>query len=152
MLPRRYFRDFDWMFERLFPERIKSVFDDAAVWAPTLEVFERKGDFIVRADLPGMKKGDITIEFTDRELTLKGERSREKEDKGENFYRSEREYGSFFRTVPLPEGVKVNDAKAVVKDGVLEIRMPLARALSSTKRLEIEEAPAIADKPAKSAA
>ena len=152
MLPRRYFREFDWMFDRLFPERMKSVFDDQSVWAPTLEVFERKGEFVVRADLPGLKKEDITIEVTDRELILKGERTREKEEKNENFYRAEREYGTFLRTIPLPEGVKAEDAKAVAKDGVLEIRMPLAKALPGAKRLEIQEAAAPAPEKAKTAA
>jgi HSP20 family protein len=151
MLQRRNLRDFDWFFDRLFPERMKPMFDSGTFWVPDVEVLERGNDLIVRADVPGMKKDEIVIEFTDRALTLKGERKREKEEKGEDFYRSEREYGSFYRTIPLPEGVKFDDAKAIVKDGVLEIKMPLAKAVSATRRLEIKEAPA-AETPAKHAA
>ena len=150
MLQRRYLRDIDWLFDRLFSDRPKPMLEMNGFWVPDVEVLERGNDFVVRADVPGMKKDEIAIEFTDRELTLKGERKREKEEKGDNFYRSEREYGSFYRTIPLPEGVKLDDAKAVVKDGVLEVQIPLARAVSTTKRLEIQEAPA--EKPAKHAA
>ena len=94
------------------------------MWAPQLEVFERNEKFIVRVDLPGLKKEDVKIEVTHDELTIEGERKLEKEEKEEGVYRTERTYGRFFRRIELPEYVKAENAVAVFKNGVLEIEMP----------------------------
>ena len=74
-----------------------------------------------------MKKEDVSVEVADGCLALSGERKPEKEEKKDNFYRSEREYGSFYRAVPLPEGVKLEDVKATFADGVLEVSVPRPR-------------------------
>ena len=94
------------------------------MWAPQLEVFERNEKFIIRVDLPGLKKEDVKIEVTHDELTIEGERKLEKEEKEEGVYRTERTYGRFFRRIELPEYVKAENAVAVFKNGVLEIEMP----------------------------
>ena len=94
------------------------------MWAPQLEVFERNEKFIVRVDLPGLKKEDVKIEVTHDELTIEGERKLEKEEKEEGLYRTERTYGRFFRRIEIPEYVKAENAIAVFKNGVLEIEMP----------------------------
>ena len=94
------------------------------VWFPELEVFERADKFVVRVDLPGLKKEDVKIAVTHDELTIEGERKLEKEEKKEGVYRSERTYGTFFRRILLPEHVKAENAVAAFKDGVLEIEMP----------------------------
>jgi len=94
------------------------------MWAPQIEVFERDEKFIVRVDLPGLKKEDVKIEVTHDELTIEGERKLEKEEKEEGVYRTERTYGRFFRRIELPEYVKAENAVAVFKSGVLEIEMP----------------------------
>lgn len=142
---RRFFRDFEAMFNRLgltepkFFENEK-FFDKAPMaWTPEIEVLEKENEFLVRADLPGLRKDEITVELTDEALILKGERKREKEEKGEGFFRTERTYGSFYRTIPLPEGVKSAEAKATVIDGVLEVKMPMAKVESARRRLEIAE-------------
>lgn len=111
-------------------------------WTPDVEMFTKNNELIVRADIPGLKKEDITIEVTEDALVLKGERKFEKEEKKEGFYRAERTYGSFYRSLPLPEGVKIDLAKAVVHDGVLEITVPMTKVEAKTKKLEITEAPA----------
>jgi HSP20 family protein len=120
---------------------MEGIFTEPAisVWTPDVEMLTKNNELIVRADVPGLKKEDITIEVTEDALILKGERKHEKEEKREGFYRTERVYGSFYRTLPLPEGVKTENAKAVVHDGVLEITLPIATVEAKTKKLEITE-------------
>jgi HSP20 family protein len=94
-------------------------------WAPEIEVFERDDKFVVRVDLPGLKKEDVKIEVAHDELTIEGERKVETEEKNEQgFYRTERTYGKFYRRIAIPEHVKAENAVAAFKNGVLEIEMP----------------------------
>ena len=109
-------------------------------WAPRIDVFEKNQRLVTRIDLPGMKKEDVKVEVTDGQLAISGERKHEKEEKGEQFYRCEREYGSFYRAVPLPEGAKVEDVKAMFADGVLEVSLPLpAKPEAKSRTVEIQE-------------
>jgi HSP20 family protein len=111
-----------------------------SAWSPKIDVFERDSRLVTRVDLPGMKKEDVSVEVADGYLALSGERKRETEERKESFYRSEREYGSFYRAVPLPEGVKLEDVKATFADGVLEVSVPLpARSTASVRKIQIEE-------------
>ena len=71
---------------------------------------------MTKIDLPGMKKEDVKVEITDGQIAFSGERKREAEEKGEEFFRCERGYGSFYRSVPLPEGAKIDDVKATFTD------------------------------------
>ena len=109
-----------------------------AIWSPQIEVFEQKGQFIVRADLPGLNKEDVKIDITDDALTIQGERRQEHEESREGYYRSERGYGSFYRSIPLPEGVKADEAKANFRDGVLEITMPAPQREQRRRQIEIK--------------
>lgn len=108
-------------------------------WAPDIEVFQKDNELTIRADLPGLTKEDVTVEVTDTEVCIQGERRHEREEEREGYYRSERAYGSFCRVIPLPEGALTDQAKATFKDGVLEITMPAPPA-SRGRRLEIAEA------------
>jgi HSP20 family protein len=109
-------------------------------WSPKIDVFERDNRLVTRVDLPGMKKEDVSVEVADGHLTLSGERKRETEEKKDNFYRSEREYGSFYRAVPLPESVKLEDVKATFSNGVLEVSVPLpVRPPTNVRKVQIEE-------------
>lgn len=90
-----------------------------------MEVFERDHRFTVRVELPGIKKEEIGVTFTDSVLAIEGERKLENEEKKNEWYRNERTYGKFVRTIPLPEGVKATDIKATFEGGVLEIVVPL---------------------------
>jgi HSP20 family protein len=113
---------------------------EETTWAPRIDVFEKNQRLVTRIDLPGMKKEDVKVEVTDGQLAISGERKHEKEEKGEKFYRSEREYGSFYRAVPLPEGAKVEDVKAMFTDGVLEVSVPLpAKPEAKARTIEIQE-------------
>jgi HSP20 family protein len=112
----------------------------AIAWSPRIDVVERDNRLVTKVDLPGMKKEDVSVEVTDGHLVLSGERKRETEEKKDNFYRTEREYGSFYRAVPLPDGVKIEDVKATFSDGVLEVSVPLpVRAKANIRKVEIEE-------------
>jgi HSP20 family protein len=138
----RLSRELDDMFktfgiDRSFAQPVDSV------WTPEIEMFTKNNQLVVRADVPGLKKEDLTIELTEDALILKGERKHEKEENREGFYRAERVYGSFYRTLPLPDGVKIENATAVVHDGVLEINIPVAKVEAKTKKLEITEAPPV---------
>jgi len=131
-------REFDDIFNRLGVE--KPFFENTPVmWTPELELVTKDNMLLVKVDVPGMKKEDITLEVTDEHLILRGERKYEKEEKKEGFFRTERTYGSFFREVPLPEGVKPELAKATMHNGVLEITMPVTKVEPKTRKLEITE-------------
>lgn len=107
-------------------------------WAPQIETLQRGDQFVVRADLPGLKKEDVNIEVTDDAITIQGERREEREEDREGYYRSERTYGSFYRVVPLPEGAITESAKAGFKDGVLEVTVQAPpREVSRRRRVEI---------------
>jgi HSP20 family protein len=121
---------------------------DAVAWSPKVDLFEKDGRLFTRIDLPGVKREDIKVEVTDGHLALSGERTNEKEEKKDNVYRTEREYGSFHRVVPLPEGVTLEDVKATFADGVLEVSVPVpARPEAKVRKVEIQE-PATARKTA----
>jgi HSP20 family protein len=109
------------------------------MWAPEVEVSQKNNQLMIRADLPGLKREDVTVDITDNDVCIQGERKHEREEEREGYYRSERGYGSFCRVIPLPEGAISDQAKANFKDGVLEITMPAPPA-SKGRRVEIAEA------------
>jgi HSP20 family protein len=118
---------------------------EATNWFPEIDVFEKDGRLVTKIDLPGLKKEDVKVEVTDGHLAISGERKTEAEEKKEQFYRCEREYGSFYRSVPLPEGVKLEDVKATFSDGVLEVSVPLpAKPEAKVRKVEIQETPKVA--------
>ena len=93
-------------------------------WTPALDVYEEKDHFIVKAELPGMKKEDIEVSFYDGGLSVSGERKSETKHEDAEVYRAERFFGRFQRTVTLPTPVAVDKAKASYMDGVLTITLP----------------------------
>jgi HSP20 family protein len=97
-------------------------------WTPEIEMFRRGDELVVRADLPGLKPDEVTVEATDDTLAIHGERRRECEESDAGYYRSERSYGSFHRRISLPRGVDPDRMEAQFKDGVLEVTMPAGAA------------------------
>jgi HSP20 family protein len=93
--------------------------------APAVDVEEKNGKYILRADLPGVKKHDIHVELKDGYLTLSGERTMENEEKKKNYRRIERAYGRFERSFRVPESVKEKDIHASFKNGILELTVPV---------------------------
>ncbi len=148
--PLSLFKQMTSEFDRLFDEpawpslRVPMLRIPAAKegWFPHIDVFEKDNRLFTKVDLPGMTKEDVKVEVTDGYLTITGERKSEVEEKKENVYRCEREYGSFERTVPLPEGVKFEDVKATFTDGVLEVSIPLpVKAEPKAFKVDVKEAP-----------
>jgi HSP20 family protein len=84
-------------------------------WAPAIDVFQRGNDLVIRADVPGLSKDDITVDIADDQLTIRGERRHDHEEERDGVFRSERSYGSFCRVIPLPQGAIADSAKATVQ-------------------------------------
>jgi HSP20 family protein len=110
----------------------------AGFWSPAVDIYETDDAVILKAELAGLNKSDVTIEIKDSTLILKGERKFEKDIKEENYHRIERSYGSFSRTFSLPSTVDQAKVSATFKDGLLEIKVPK---LTETrpKQIEIKE-------------
>ena len=131
----RMFDDFGFGRRGLQPLRQETA---GTLWAPQVETFQKDNELTIRADLPGLKREDVTVEINDRDICIHGERKHESDEERDGYYHSERSYGSFSRTIPLPEGAITEQAKATFRDGVLEITMPAPPA-SKGRRLEIAE-------------
>jgi HSP20 family protein len=109
------------------------------VWGPRVDVVDAEDQVIVRADLPGVKKGELEVTATETELTIAGESSEEKEEKRESYYRVERRSGRFSRTIDLPAAIKPDEVTAKLADGILEVRAPKAEPAGPAGRtIEIE--------------
>jgi len=93
-------------------------------WVPAMDLLETADHFVLRADLPGLTQDDVKIELEDSTLTVSGERNSEHEDKQEGYYRVERAFGSFSRSLTLPKGIDADAVTASFDNGVLEIRVP----------------------------
>jgi HSP20 family protein len=125
-----------WRDATTLQHQINRLFDDSMIraagadddfmgtWYPVVDLFEKDDSFVFKAELPGLKKEDISIDLKDRVLTLKGERRYENEVKEENYFRRERSYGKFQRAFRLPAEIDPDKIKAEFKDGLLEIEVP----------------------------
>ena len=108
-------------------------------FSPQTEIFERGNELVIHADLPGMSKDDINVNIENDQIVIRGERRNEREHNTEGVYHSERSYGSFYRSIPLPEGIDSEKAKASFNNGVLEITMPKPEQKTGGRRIEISE-------------
>ncbi|HUF03617.1 MAG TPA: Hsp20/alpha crystallin family protein [Aridibacter sp.] len=113
---------------------------ELAEWKPKFEMYRKDDHLVIKAELPGMKKEDIEVEVDEHFFTLRGKRERKFEEKKDDLFRSEFTYGNFYRRMPLPDGVDTNDAKAVFKDGVLELTFAAPEPATEAKRIEITDA------------
>ena len=93
-------------------------------WSPAMDVVETDDHYVLRADLPGLSEGDVKIEVEDNVLTVSGERKSNHEETKQGYYRVERSYGHFSRTLTLPEGVDADSINATFDRGVLEVKVP----------------------------
>lgn len=132
-LMRRFSDEMDRTFARLFTRG-----EAEGYWSPPVEVSESDGQIKVHTDLPGLKPNDVRVEVADGQLVIQGERKYEHEEKKKGFYRSERRYGHFYRAIPLPEGVNLEQAKAQFNNGVLEISVPVPTQKSNRREIPIE--------------
>ncbi len=136
----RPWNTFDRMVRDLFNENLGLEEEsDSFNWAPSTDIREDEKKFIVTADLPGLDKKDVHINIKDNVLTIKGERSMEKDEKKSNYHRRERAYGTFQRCFRLPEIVKEENISAKFKNGILIIELPKTEAVQP-KEIEIKVA------------
>lgn len=134
-------KDMDRLFEEFFSpiarRRRGWLKPEMGVIVPNIEMYDRKNEIVVKAELPGVAKEDIDLTITKDSLTLKGETKKEEEIKEENYYAAEISYGSFTRTIALPAEVDSEKAKASFKNGVLEVVLP-KREEAKPKEIKIE--------------
>src|SRR5262245_11977026 len=140
-------------FMRRFGEEMDKLFGDfgagrglftpgigAGLWSPQIEMFERDGELIIRADLPGLARDDVNVEIDNDGITIEGERRSELQEDREGFYRTERNYGKFYRRLPLPDGVDAENADATFSNGVLEVTLEAPkRTEAKSRRVEISD-------------
>jgi HSP20 family protein len=127
---------------RLFHQPLgRRLIDDEgslmAEWAPAVDVQETDGEYLIKADLPDVKKEDVHVELQDGMLCLRGERRQEKEEKGKKFHRVERAYGQFERRLALPSEVDPQKVAAEFKNGVLNVHLPKS-ASAKPKAVEVK--------------
>ena len=120
MKPEPFGTEFDRLFNTLFD------ISDSGVqrWVPAMDLMEADDHFVLRADLPGLGEDDVSIEIQDNTLTISGERKSEHEERQRGWYRLERSFGRFSRSLTLPEGVDPDAVGAEFDKGVLEVRIP----------------------------
>jgi HSP20 family protein len=124
---------FDFSLSRLFDG------DGPAAWTPAVDVLESKDDVVVKADVPGLSKGDIEVSVRNGALEIRGEKKEERRTQRKGVVRTERSFGSFYRSIPLPDGVNESKIKASYKNGVLEVKLPKVEgAKSRQQKIAIE--------------
>ena len=119
MKPEPFSREIDRVFDAFFGQT-----DQARRWVPPMDLVEAEDHFVLKADLPGLAEGDVNLEVQDGTLTISGERKAEHEQREKGWYRIERSFGRFSRSLTLPDGVDPDRIEASFKHGVLEVRIP----------------------------
>lgn len=119
---------------------LRSNAESMETWAPAIDIEYCKGDMVVTAELPGLKKEEVKVELTDKALVIEGERSREHKADHEGYHRYERSYGRFYRSIPLPESAKPDQARAEINEGVLKVTIPAPEEKQSVRQVEVKQA------------
>ncbi len=109
--------------ETFLPARASEAVPAAAMWAPAVDIYESGDEIVVKAEVPGIDRDAVAVEVKDGILTLRGERKFEKEENEENYHRIERSYGAFVRSFALPSSIDPEKVNAVLRDGVLEVKL-----------------------------
>lgn len=135
-LMRRMTEDIDIAFGRM-PYTGQSSSDDEIGWMPRVEVKQDGNQLAIHAELPGVNENDICLEATEEGLCIEGERKREEQKEEGGWQRSEFSYGRFYRLIPLPEGAKIDQAKADFRNGVLEVTVPIPESQSQRRQIPI---------------
>lgn len=128
--------EIDRLFDSFFG-RVPQVAERETTWTPAINLEETQNEYIVHAELPGLKKEDIKVHVSEDSVTISGERKVEREEKGRTYHRVEMAYGKFQRTIYLPGEVIPDKAKASYKDGILTITIPKSET-AKPKEIEIE--------------
>ena len=139
MNPFAIMRQFTEDMDQMFAQMPRTAGDGA--WSPVIEVKEKEGKLLLTAELPGLKKEDVKVHIDGDSLIVEGERKQEKEEKREGYYHSERSYGKFYRSIPLPEGAKADQTAAQFNNGVLEVTIPVPEAKVQRREILVQEGP-----------
>ncbi len=123
--------------DRMLARSAAGTEEERIAWVPLIEVTEQGGNFVVRAELPGVKPDEVKLECTNEGIVLQGERKFDQEVSEGGVHLTERRYGRFYRSIPLPDGAKGEQAKARFENGVLEITVPLEQK-SQRREIPIE--------------
>ncbi|SHI83261.1 HSP20 family protein [Desulfatibacillum alkenivorans DSM 16219] len=123
------------LFDRMFEDFGLGLARDRE-WIPSLDVAENEGEYVVTAEIPGLAKEDIDISLSEGLLTIKGEKRQEKKEETDTYHVMERSYGSFSRSLRVPNGVDLAGVKAETADGVLKIVLPKTEE-EKTRKIEI---------------
>jgi HSP20 family protein len=143
-LLRRMEQEMDRMFEQFGlgnyggQSRLRGGSEVPSLWAPQVEIYQRDDKLHVCTDLPGINKDDVRVNIEDDVVTIQGERRSSNESDQKGFYRSERSYGTFYRSITLPEGVNVDSAEATFRDGVLDITFDAPAQQRRSRNVEIK--------------
>lgn len=135
-------REIDRLFEdfgRGFPSFPAMRGERGTALMPSMDVAETDKEIEITAELPGLEEKDVQVNVSDNVLTIRGEKRAEKEEKDKNYHVVERSFGSFERTLQLPEGVKADDIKATISKGVLKVTVPKP-APAQAKKVEVKSA------------
>ncbi len=136
---RSFFEEVEELFDRFFGDyELEPVRERWGLFTPKVDFTEDDKEYRITAELPGMNEKDIEVTMDEHSITIKGEKKEDKEDKGKNYYYRERRYGSFTRTIPLPEDVDVDKVEAKFKNGVLTLKLPKTGTGRSIKKIEIK--------------
>jgi HSP20 family protein len=107
-------------------------------WMPAIEVEQREGNYMIRAELPGLKPDDVKVEITDDAVVISGERKEERDVDRGGVHMTELRYGQFYRSIPLPDGAKPDQVKARFENGVLEVTVPAQEQQHGRRQIQVE--------------
>jgi HSP20 family protein len=145
LTPGEFFRMNPFSLMRRMTEELDRTFREASgtgpgenVWAPAIEVAQQEGNYVVRAEVPGLRPNEVKLEITDDAIVLQGERKIEHEETKGGVHMTERRYGRFYRAIPLPEGAKADEARAKYENGVLEVTVPTEERRSKHREIPIQ--------------
>jgi HSP20 family protein len=139
MTPFSLFRRMTEEFDRALQPLLSDDETSASIaWTPTVEISERDGKYRILAELPGLSPNEVRVEVEDDALVLQGERQVEREATEGGIRRSERQFGFFYRRIPLPEGADPEQAKAKFHDGILEVTLPVPDRQAKRRQIQIE--------------
>jgi HSP20 family protein len=164
LMPQEFFRMNPFSLLRRMTEEMDRAFQDVGLerevsndagWSPAIEVSQREGKLNINAELPGLEPKDVKVEVENDALVIQGERRSEYEEKNEKtggVQRTERQYGFFYRSIPLPEGANVEQAQAKFHNGVLEVTIPVPEQQSNRRSIPIQGESAASKPPQSQAA
>jgi len=125
------------LFDRFFDGDIFSTELAKTGWNPKIDVYEKGGNVVIQADVPGMDEKDLNVELENNIISISGMKKEEHEKKDKNYHQIERSYGSFCRSVQLPDGIQPEKVNAEYKKGVLTVTVPKAKE-ASAKKIEVK--------------